>query len=221
MYCIYFTIIICHGFNHWICILKVRYFAKQVDYCEGAIGINDWSYILSSARAVLCVVFMSSGLRKGNWKLDALFIFSVQAVKFWLLQHGSIVPFLNLPHDFWNSRFIVPSVPLVLIGLVVFAVSGIFGDPIYECLQDTDYSELLDIVDKGLPPTKTPRHIAIVGGGIAGLTAAKILEDAGHMVKQRHFSEGIAWWWYLEYGLRRCVFNSCLCGPKGDHNRSQ
>ncbi|KAI4815307.1 hypothetical protein KUCAC02_005456, partial [Chaenocephalus aceratus] len=64
-----------------------------------------------------------------------------------------------------NSRFIVPSVPLVLIGLVVFAVSGIFGDPIYECLQDTDYSELLDIVDKGLPPTKTPRHIAIVGGG--------------------------------------------------------
>lgn len=65
---------------------------------------------------------------------------------------------------------------------MVFAVSGIIGDPLYECLQDTDYSELLDIVNKGLPATKTPRHVAIIGGGIAGLTAAKLLEDAGHKV---------------------------------------
>lgn len=71
----------------------------------------------------------------------------------------------------------------MLVGVVVFAVSGIFGDPLYECLQDTDYSELLHIVDKGLPATKTPRHVAIIGGGIAGLTAAKLLEDAGHRVK--------------------------------------
>ncbi|XP_033953773.1 L-amino-acid oxidase-like [Pseudochaenichthys georgianus] len=103
--------------------------------------------------------------------------------------------------------------PLVLIGLVVFAVSGIFGDPIYECLQDTDYSELLDIVDKGLPPTKTPRHIAIVGGGIAGLTAAKILEDAGHMVTIIEASNRIGGrvetfrnnreGWYAEIGAMR------------------
>uniref|UniRef100_UPI0037E72AF1 L-amino-acid oxidase n=1 Tax=Semicossyphus pulcher TaxID=241346 RepID=UPI0037E72AF1 len=72
--------------------------------------------------------------------------------------------------------------PLVLVGMVVFAVSGIFGDPLYDCLQDTDYSELLEIVEKGLPATKTPRHVAIIGGGIAGLTAAKFLEDAGHKV---------------------------------------
>lgn len=65
---------------------------------------------------------------------------------------------------------------------MVFTVSGIIGDPLYDCLQDTDYIQLLDIVDKGLPATKTPRHIAIVGGGIAGLTAAKLLEDAGHKV---------------------------------------
>lgn len=77
------------------------------------------------------------------------------------------------------------SVPLVLVGVVVFAVVGITGDPLYECLQDKDYSELLDIVDKGLPATKTPRHVAIIGGGIAGLTAAKFLEDAGHKVKSR------------------------------------
>lgn len=70
-----------------------------------------------------------------------------------------------------------------MVGLVVFAVGGIFGDPLFECLQDADYSELLGIVEKGLPATKSPRHVAIIGGGVAGLTAAKILEDAGHKVK--------------------------------------
>ncbi|KAM6933257.1 L-amino-acid oxidase [Xenentodon cancila] len=72
--------------------------------------------------------------------------------------------------------------PLVLVGVVVLAVSGIIGDPLYECLQDTDYSELLDIMLKGLPAAKAPRHVAVIGGGMAGLTAAKVLEDAGHKV---------------------------------------
>lgn len=74
------------------------------------------------------------------------------------------------------------SVPLTLVGVVVFAVSGIFGDPLFDCLQDTDYGELLDIVEKGLPASRSPRHVAVIGGGIAGLTAAKFLEDAGHKV---------------------------------------
>ncbi|KAE8295669.1 L-amino-acid oxidase [Larimichthys crocea] len=103
--------------------------------------------------------------------------------------------------------------PLVLVGVVVFAVSGIFGDPLYECLQDTDYSELLDIVDKGLPVTKTPRHVAVIGGGIAGLTAAKFLEDAGHKVTIIEASERIGGrvetfrnrkeGWYAEVGAMR------------------
>lgn len=84
-------------------------------------------------------------------------------------------------------------------GVVVFAVSGIIGDPLYECLKDTDYSELLDIVDKGLPATKTPRHIAIIGGGIAGLTAAKFLEDAGHKVNSFIVRNN-------DFGLKYCLF---------------
>lgn len=100
--------------------------------------------------------------------------------------------YLATPWDFFMSHsltssaeltsFLSPSVPLVLVAAVVLTVNGIIGDPLFECLQDTDYSELLDIVKKGLPATKTPRHVAIVGGGIAGLTAAKFLEDAGHKV---------------------------------------
>lgn len=72
-------------------------------------------------------------------------------------------------------------------GVVWFTASGskvpvLSKDPISHCLEDTDYSELLGIMDKGLLPTKTPGHVAIVGGGIAGLTAAKVLEDVGHKV---------------------------------------
>uniref|UniRef100_A0A3Q2ZEU5 Amine oxidase n=1 Tax=Hippocampus comes TaxID=109280 RepID=A0A3Q2ZEU5_HIPCM len=92
-------------------------------------------------------------------------------------------------------------------------VLGIAGDPLYECLQDADYSELLDIVDKGLPSTKTPQHVAIIGGGIAGITAAKFLQDAGHKVTIieashriggrietfRNTREG----WYAEVGAMR------------------
>lgn len=94
-----------------------------------------------------------------------------------------MVDSLHLPHAASIWYFLPSSVPLILVGVVVFAVSGIIGDPLYDCLQDPDYGELLNIVDKGLPAAKTPRHVAIIGGGIAGLTAAKFLEDAGHKVK--------------------------------------
>lgn len=73
----------------------------------------------------------------------------------------------------------------MVVGVVVVAVSGSFGDPLYDCLQDTDYSELLNMVEKGLPASRSPRHVAIIGGGISGLTAAKLLEDAGHKVERR------------------------------------
>ncbi|XP_053277923.1 L-amino-acid oxidase [Pleuronectes platessa] len=103
--------------------------------------------------------------------------------------------------------------PLVLVGVVVIAVSGITGDPLNDCLADGDYSELLDIVNKGLPTTKTSRHVAIIGGGIAGLTAAKYLEDAGHQVTIIEASDRIGGrvetfrnrreGWYAELGAMR------------------
>lgn len=72
------------------------------------------------------------------------------------------------------------SIGIVLV--TVIGVSGCTDDPLSECLKDPDYDDLLKIMEQGLPPTKTPRSVGIIGGGIAGLTAAKVLQDAGHKV---------------------------------------
>lgn len=100
-----------------------------------------------------------------------------------------------------------------MIVLIILSVDGFKDDTISKCLDDDDYDELLSLLDKGLPPLKTPHSVAIIGGGIAGLTAAMILENAGFKVTiieasgqiggrvqtYRNVVEG----WYAELGAMR------------------
>lgn len=57
-----------------------------------------------------------------------------------------------------------------------------FNSQLVKCFEDPRYEELLQLARNGLGQTAERKQVVVIGAGMAGLTAAKILQDAGHQV---------------------------------------
>lgn len=72
---------------------------------------------------------------------------------------------------------------LALIFLSVLSLNTqAFNSKLVKCFEDPQYEELLQLARNGLGQTAERKQVVVIGAGMAGLTAAKILQDAGHQV---------------------------------------
>ncbi|XP_068932815.1 L-amino-acid oxidase-like [Petaurus breviceps papuanus] len=107
---------------------------------------------------------------------------------------------------------------LVLVSMALLSPhSQAFNSDLVKCFDDPQYEDLLRLLQDGLGAPTEKKSVVVIGAGIAGLTAAKVLQDVGHQVTvleasgrvggriETHRVPGAEW--YAELGAMRIPAN--------------
>ena len=65
---------------------------------------------------------------------------------------------------------------------VTASIAGLLSPRLLSAAEVAEKEAMLRTIDAGLPKTKDPKHVVVIGGGMAGLVAAYELKRAGHSV---------------------------------------